>query len=94
MKKRNATDEEVMNYLKYFIGRRHSFRHFATERCNRHGSYIVQYASKKLIDDNGKVAVMHDGRLQHLTGTYCELKGSKGFVTDIRIKSEYLPSNI
>lgn len=98
MTNRTATPAEIIadRDMQIRHGWKVSYRHFTHERScpgAKHGvKHITKTASKIVIKD-GVPYVRYMGQLQELTATVVFYKGdsiTREFITDYRIKSEYL----
>lgn len=93
---RPATSDEILARYRKFSSVR--FRHFVRESYNpraENGVSHRQYSSAKLrvLRDN-QIMVRHLGELVELTATYITLPSGLTMVADLRVKSDYLPTNI
>ena len=95
IEKRPATDAEVDHYLRH--NRKVGFRHFVVERFSPRAANGVshrQRSTAKVRWVDGRAHVRHHREVVELTGTHCTLPSGREFIADVRVKSEYLPSNI
>ena len=91
---RPATVAEIAKYIAMYGGRVR-FRHFVQERSHAkswNGVQHVQYSRAKA-DESG---MLTSGKWKGcaLAATIGEFEGTRPFLVDLRIASEYLPSRI
>lgn len=96
---REATVEEILKNRSWYIdrGRQISFRHFTLELPSPHARNGVQHrrhSNSRIHLVEGKPFVRHHGKLEPLTATMILTGPCAGIVTDYRIKSEHLPSDV
>ena len=92
IQRRQATIKEINEYLVYKT--RPRFRHFVREIYNpraEHGVSHRQYSSSKIRMIDGLPHVQHLGDLIEITATHYTLDTGRTFISDLRVKSEYLP---
>lgn len=93
---RPATQTEILARYRCFGSVR--FRHFVRETYNPRAANGVshrQYSSAKLrVLDDGRIMVRHLGELVELAGTHITLPSGLTMVADLRVKSDYLPTNV
>lgn len=97
MKHRPATPREIIDDQGYRIrsGLKISYRHFLHERAygpGKHGVKHVQFTSSKITLKDGLPHVRYMGDLVELTATHYTTEDGTQFLSDYRIKSEYLKS--
>ena len=89
---RRATDTELATYIRAYD--RIRFRHFVRETYSpraKNGIAHRQYTTAKI-----DTITVISGRYRNakLAGTHCTLPCGTTFVTDIRIDSPHLPTNV
>ncbi len=95
---RQATPAEIIEAQATAIryGYRVSYRHFIHERmCKgaKHGVKHIEKTASKITVTNGVPFVRYMGEMVELTGTFYK-SAECTFICDLRVKSQYLPTNV